>query len=130
MRLNLSSRLLIIGTISLLIISVISAFAAGLSVPASNVDDESFPVTAEDIKPAACNALSLTEIVSGSGTITGTTGNDLIIGSAGADTIDGLGGDDCIVAGNGDDSILGSDGSDVCLGGLGSDTLDCETANE
>lgn len=112
--------------------SILSAFAAGLNVPATNVGRQSIPVTAEDIKPAACAGLFLTNIVSGSGTLTGTAANDLILGSAGADIIDGQGGDDCIVAGNGDDQLTGSDGSDVCLGGPGSDTLDttCETANQ
>lgn len=130
MRLSPPLKFLVIGAISLLMISVLSAYAAGLNIPASNVGSESFAVTAEDIKPAACDGLFLTNIVSGSGTLSGTTANDLIIGSAGADTIDGLGGDDCIIGGNGDDTLVGSDGVDVCIGGPGSDTLDatCETA--
>lgn len=132
MRLTLPSKLLIIGAISLLMISVMSAYAAGLNVPPSSVGRESIAVTAEDIKPAACDGLFLTNIVSGSGTITGTASNDLIIGSAAMDTVDGLGGDDCIIGGNGDDILVGGDGSDVCLGGPGSDTLDatCETASQ
>jgi Ca2+-binding RTX toxin-like protein len=132
MRPSPSLKFLAIGAVSLLIISVLSAYAAGLNVPASNVGSESFAVTAEDIKPAACDGLFLTNIVSGSGTLTGTAANDLIIGSAGVDMIDGLGGDDCIVAGNGDDILAGGDGADVCLGGPGSDTLDatCETASQ
>jgi Ca2+-binding RTX toxin-like protein len=122
-------KALVMAAVSLLLISVMSAYAAGLTLPASSVGRQSFSVTAEDIRPAACSGLSLTSIISGSGTLTGTTDNDLIIGSGGADTIDGLGGDDCIVAGNGDDSLLGGDGSDVCLGGPGSDSMDatCET---
>lgn len=132
MRPNLSVKMFMIAAISLLLVSVMSAYAAGLTLPASSIGRQSFSVTAQDVKPAACNGLFLTNIMSGSGALTGTTGNDLIIGSAGVDTIDGLGGDDCIVAGNGDDSIIGSDGSDVCLGGPGNDTLDatCESASE
>lgn len=130
MRPGLPVKMLIIAAIALLLVSVMSAYAAGLSLPASSVGSQSFSVTAEDVKPAACNGVFLTNIISGSGTLTGTAANDLIIGSASADTIDGLGGDDCIVAGNGDDSILGSDGSDICLGGPGNDTLDCETVNQ
>lgn len=132
MRLKFPLRLLIVGVIAFLIISVMSAYAAGINVPPSNVGRESFAVTADDIKPAACNGVWLTNIVSGTGILTGTAANDLIIGSAGADTIDGLGGDDCIVAGNGDDMLVGGDGSDVCIGGPGNDTLDasCESASQ
>jgi hypothetical protein len=121
-------RLVFLGLFTLLIVSVVSAFAAGMSVPVSNVGQQSVPVTAEDIKPAACNALYLTNIVSGSGTLSGTAGNDLIIGSASTDFIDGLGGNDCILGGGGDDSLTGNEGDDICLGGTGSDVFtDCET---
>ena len=92
-------RLVLLGLFALLIMSVVSAFAAGISVPASNVGQQSVFVTAEDVKPAACDTLYLTNIISGSGALTGTAGNDLIIGSVGADTIDGLEGDDCILGG-------------------------------
>lgn len=128
MRMSFSFRFFALGSLALILVSIVSAFAAGISVPASNVGAESIPVYAEDIKPPACSALYLTNIVSGSGTLTGTTGNDLIIGSSSADSIDGLGGDDCILGGNGDDLITGGDGNDVCLGGSGADTFDtCES---
>jgi Ca2+-binding RTX toxin-like protein len=120
-----------LGLLVLIVVSVASAFAAGISIPNSNVGQQSVPVTAEDIKPAACATLYLTSIVSGSGALTGTAGNDLIIGSAGVDTIDGLGGDDCILAGNGDDILTGSDGTDICIGGSGIDTFTtCESENQ
>jgi hypothetical protein len=128
MRISIPLQLFALGSLTLLIVSVISAFAAGMSVPASNIGQRSVPVTAEDIKPAACDGLYLTNIVSGSGTLTGTTANDLIIGSSGADAIDGLGGDDCILGSGGDDQITGNDGIDVCLGGPGTDVfMTCET---
>jgi hypothetical protein len=131
MRIPASLPFFAFGLLALILVSITSAFAAGLSVPASNVGRESVPVTAEDIKPAACAALYLTNIVSGSGALTGTAGNDLIIGSAGADTIDGLGGDDCILGGIGDDVITGSDGIDICIGGPGTDTFTtCESENQ
>jgi Ca2+-binding RTX toxin-like protein len=119
------------GVLILMLVSLASAFAAGMSVPSSNLGEQSVHVTAEDVKPPACAGLFLTDLVSGSGTLTGTTGNDLIIGSAGADSIDGLSGDDCILGGGGDDSIDGNDGSDVCLGGLGTDLFTtCESENQ
>ena len=127
MRISVPIQLVTFGLFALIVVSVATAFAAGISTPPSNVGQEAVPVTAEDIKPATCNGITLTQIVSGSGTLTGTSGNDLIIGSSGADIIDGLGGDDCILGGGGDDSLAGSDGTDVCLGGPGSDTfINCE----
>jgi len=131
MRISASLQLFVFGLLALILVSITSAFAAGISVPASNIGQRSMPVTAEDIKPAACAGLYLTNIVSGSGALTGTAGNDLIIGSAGTDTIDGLGGDDCILAGSGDDLITGSDGTDICIGGPGMDTFaTCESENQ
>ena len=131
MRIPISLQLFALGSFALILVSVVSAFAAGISVPPSNIGQQSIPVTAEDIKPAACGALYLSNIVSGSGTMTGTAANDLIIGSIGADTIDGLGGDDCILGGAGDDLIAGGDGLDICLGGTGADIFaTCESENQ
>jgi len=131
MRMPASLQLFAFGLLALILVSITSAFAAGISVPASNVGQRSIPVTAEDIKPSACAALYLTNIVSGSGTLTGTVANDLIIGSVGADTIDGLGGNDCILGGNGDDLITGGDGMDICIGGPGTDIFTtCESENQ
>ena len=125
-----SLRLLILAFLALFIGSVVSALAAGINVSASNVGQQSIPARAEDIKPADCGALYLTNIVRGSGTLTGTAA-DLIIGSAGADMIDGAGGDDCILGSGGDDILAGGDGNDVCVGGTGNDTFtDCEVETQ
>ncbi len=124
-------QLFALGSFVLILVSITSAFAAGISMPSSSVGQQAISVTAEDIKPPACEALYLTNIVSGSGTLTGTVGNDLIIGSVGADTIDGLGGNDCILGGGGDDSLIGNDGDDACLGGPGNDIFtNCEVENQ
>lgn len=120
-------RLILLGLFALIVVSTATAFAAGISVSPSNVDRRSITVTAEDLKPPACEGILLTHIVSGSGTFTGTSGNDLIIGSPNADIIDGLGGDDCILGGGGDDTLLGNDGIDICLGNQGDDIFtSCE----
>jgi Ca2+-binding RTX toxin-like protein len=116
-------RLMMIGLIALVLFSSVTALAATNTVPVSRADDLSVIIGLNDKKPPACEGWFLTSLVTGNGTITGTSGNDLIIGGSAADTIDGLGGDDCIVAGDGDDNITGGDGSDVCLGGPGNDTL-------
>jgi Ca2+-binding RTX toxin-like protein len=110
----------------LIFVSAVSAFAANLTIPDSNVGYKSIAVTANDLKPAACSALDLTNIVRGAGIITGTNGNDLIIGSSGDDTINGLGGDDCILGGGGNDTIDGGTGTNVCIGGSGKNTVNCE----
>ena len=121
-------KLTLLGLVVLIFASIFTAFAAGITIPESNATYLSFPVTAEDIKPPACSALFLTNIVRGSGAITGTAGNDLILGSSGNDTIDGMGGDDCIEGAAGDDTIDGNTGTDICLGGAGTDTFsNCET---
>jgi hypothetical protein len=116
-------QIMILGLVALILVSVIAAFAAGIVIEPSNVDMKSIPVTGEDLKPPACSALTLTNIVRGSGTFTGTAGNDLIFGSSSVDTIDGLGGDDCILGGGGDDLINGGDENDICIGGPGADTF-------
>ncbi len=131
MRISLSLQLFALGSFILILASITSAFAAGISMPSSNVGQSSGSVTAEDLKPSACDSLYLTHIVSGFGILTGTASNDLIIGSAGTDSIDGLGGNDCIVGGGGDDFITGGDGTDMCLGGSGADTFTtCDIENQ
>ena len=131
MRLSISVKLFVFGLIGMILVSIVSAFAAGISVPYSNVDERSISVTAQDLKPAACAGLYLTNIISGSGVITGTSANDLIIGSAGVDTIAGLGGDDCIIGSQGDDLLTGNDGNDICMGGPGTDMFTtCEVENQ
>jgi len=123
MRLPLSVQVVILGLAALAVVSVVTAFAAGITVSPANVGQESMTVTINDLKPSACAGLSLTQIVSGAGTLTGTSDNDLILGSSGTDVVDGLGGDDCILGGGGEDSLTGNDGSDVCLGGPGDDVF-------
>ena len=120
-------QILTLGLIALIIISAATAIAATNTVPPTNASEQSFPITANDIRPPQCAGLFLTNIVSGSVTITGTSGNDLILGSALPDIISGLGGDDCILGGGGIDVIDGGAGSDICIGGPGLDTFsNCE----
>lgn len=59
--------------------------------------------------------------ISGTGTITGTPGDDVICGSPGADTINGGGGGDIILAGGGGDALVGGPGNDQLNGGPGVD---------
>jgi Ca2+-binding RTX toxin-like protein len=106
--------------IALIAVNAASAFAAANNVPASRLDDDSFPITANDLKPSECAALNLTNIVVAGN---GTAGNDLILGTAGNDSLRGSDGDDCIVGGGGDDTLDGQKGNDIVLGQGGNDSL-------
>jgi Ca2+-binding RTX toxin-like protein len=124
-------RIAILLLIALVIVSVGSAVAATNTVPASHLDEVTSAVNANALKPTACSALNLTQVVvcSGAGTCNGTNANDLILGTTSADTIVGKGGVDCIVGGDGDDNIKGGSGADVCIGGPGTDIFaSCATA--
>ena len=122
----MSGLLRVVGVIGLLLICVAVVATAANTVPASNVGSSSAAITANTLKPAACNGITLTNLVIGS---TGTNGNDLVLGSAGADTMNGGNGNDCILGGGGIDAIAGGGGTDVCIGGPGVDTFNanCET---
>ncbi len=115
-----------VGVLGLLLVCVAVVATAANTVPASNLGSSSAAITADTLKPAACNGIVLTNLVIGN---TGTAGADLLLGSAGVDNMDGNGGDDCILGGGGNDNLRGSGGTDVCIGGPGVDTFhpSCET---
>ena len=108
---------------AMLLVFAFGANAAMLSVASSGVGMSSTPTTANDLKPAACAGLNLTNVAN-----TGTSNNDLLLGTASAATLSGGVGDDCIVGGAGADTLIGGADYDVCIGGSGSDLFDpsCE----
>ena len=113
---------------ALIILSSLTAIAATNTIPSTQVEDSSITFQIAHLRPSACAGLSLANLITGSGTLTGTEGNDLILGSTGADVIDGLGGNDCILGGGGADTINGGDGNDTCLGGADTDAFTtCES---
>jgi len=127
MTLSTPLRLILYSIVALILVSAVTAIAATNTVPSTRIASQVNSIKVNDLKPAACASTNLTNLVSGSGTLTGTPGNDLILGSSGVDMIDGLGGNDCIVGGGGDDQINGGDGNDVCLSGTGNDIfISCE----
>ena len=118
-------RLILISLSMMIVLSAIYAYTASNTVPESGMHYEAQAITANDLKPADCSSLDLSNYIVGD---TGTTANDLLLGGSTADTLTGSDGNDCIVAGSGDDSLDGGNGSDICIGGDGTDTfLDCET---
>ena len=119
MKISALFRLATYGLFTLILIGAMTAVAAANTVPSTRMSSQERSIRINDLKPTACSAINLTSVVTASGVITGTEGNDLILASSGADIIDGLGGDDCIVGG-GD--------TDICTGGLGMDIfVACET---
>lgn len=115
--------------VALIFISTLTAMAAGNTIPATRIDENTAAMNANAIKPAACSALNLTAIViCTGGTCNGTGSNELILGTPADERIRGRGGADCIVGGDGSDVLVGNVGGDVCIGGPGTDTFNtCET---
>jgi|Deesub1362A_J573_1020465.scaffolds.fasta_scaffold00787_4 Ca2+-binding RTX toxin-like protein len=120
---RVAKRLLAMLLLALVLSTITWAIAASNTVPLSYADDDSFPVTANDLKPSDCASLNLAAVVSGSGFVFGTSANELILGSSGADLIFAGGGDDCVMGGGGADFIFGGSGDDVLLGMAGNDYL-------
>jgi len=121
-------RWLLFGVFAVIVMTSMMAIAAANTVPPSQVDDQSVSYNVNHLKPSACSGIAISNLITGSGTLTGTAGNDLIIASSGADVIDGMGGNDCILGGGGADTITGGDSSDVCLGGADADSFTtCES---
>ena len=116
-------RLCVAAFGALILASGISAYAAANSVPRSKVADYRTAITANALKPAECAGISLSNVITGRGELSGTNGNDLLLGSSIADEIRGDEGNDCIVGGAGEDDLRGNSGNDVLLGGPDSDRL-------
>ena len=127
MRIGRFARIALIGAAVGLVL--MSALAATNTVPGSNAERDVSAITLDAKKPKPdCNAITVTALVTGAGTINGSNSAELVLGSAGVDTMDGKAGNDCIVGGGGNDAITGGSGTDVCIGGPGTDTFaTCET---
>lgn len=123
-------RVIFFSLMLLFVITAMTAIAATNTIPPTRADVNSISFQIGHLRPVECSGLSLSSLVSGSGVLTGTEGNDLILASSGADTINGMGGNDCIVSGGGDDIIDGGADADICVGGAGSDVFtNCEGEN-
>jgi Ca2+-binding RTX toxin-like protein len=93
---------------------------------APKLGDISRVVNVNELKPTACNALTLTSVIVGN---TGNSQANLLLGSAAGTTMNGQGANDCVMGGGGNDTLRGGAGTDVCIGGPGTDTFaaNCET---
>lgn len=122
------ARLLTGALCAALLLSTVMSLTSANTVPVSKASDSSRAATANDLKPVECAGVTLSAIVSGSGSISGTNAAELITASSGADSIQAKVGNDCLLGGGGDDSLDGGPGNDVCIGGAGANTFtSCET---
>jgi Ca2+-binding RTX toxin-like protein len=131
-------RMAFIGMLLLILFSMMTALAAANTVPTSRLDDDQVSIGLNDLKPAQCASITVTNLITTPGFLgiyLGTNQNDLIIGNSGGNTFMGAGGNDCMMGGGGNDtfyggSIFGDNGAaDVCIGGPGTDSFSgCETA--
>jgi Ca2+-binding RTX toxin-like protein len=119
---RVARRWAVLALFTLALLAIHLAMAASNTVAGTAADDQSLPVTVNDLKPPECAALNLINIVAGSGTVNGTNANDLILGSAGNDRLNGLRGDDCVLGGDGNDRLRGRGGDDILLG-MGDDDI-------
>lgn len=126
-------RLTFILLAGFIIYSVLLAVAANNVVPLTHLTDQSSAMTANDLKPSDCSAISLTAILfcpTGGGACAGTDASELVIGSTADDDIESGKGDDCILSGGGNDSLKGEKDIDVCISGPGTDSFhpSCESS--
>lgn len=121
-------RLFVVVLGILVILSIASAFAANINVPATRLTNQAQAITANALKPASCSAITLSRVVvCTGGNCDGTNQNELILGTSSSERIRGRGGNDCILGGGGDDNLVGNNRSDICIGGPGFDTFNtCE----
>ena len=121
-------RLTVAFSLGVLVVASVLSVTAANTVPASRAGDSSRTAGANDLKPSACSAITLTATFTGAGAINATNADELVTGSAGVDTITARNGDDCVLGGAGNDSLNGGAGTDVCIGGAGTNTFaQCET---
>ncbi len=103
---------------------LLSAFSASNTVAPSLLDNQTFLINANALKPPECAALNLTRLVILARGDTTTAQSELVIGTPGNDTILSRGGTDCILGGGGNDDLRGGAGLDTLIGGPGNDALD------
>jgi Ca2+-binding RTX toxin-like protein len=120
---RVARRWAVLALLTLALLAIHLAVAAPNTVAATAVDDQSLPVSANDLKPPECAALNLINLVAGNGTINGTNANDMILGSAGNDRINARRGDDCLLGDDGNDRLRGRQGNDILLGMEDNDLL-------
>jgi len=114
----------------LILLATFSALATANDVPETGASIGARAIVPNDLKPAECAAVTIQNLVSGSGRLNGTGSVDLILGSALYDDVQARNGADCIVTGGSADDIQGRGGNDVILGGAGGDWIEGGNGND
>ncbi len=105
------------GLLVLTVVGIISALAAGNTVPTSGKLDTTVTLTVKHLQPQDCNSLSLTTYVfAPGGSFTNNGASALVLGITGYDNIRAGAGNDCVVGGAGGDALRGGSGNDICFG--------------
>lgn len=118
---------LVAALLVLCVFSAGQALSAGNAVPGTRLSRTVTPITANTLKPAACNAIALTTVIAG---VNGTNAANLLLGGPAIDVMSALNGNDCVLGGGGDDNInCGNGANDIAIGGPGIDVFaaNCET---
>jgi Ca2+-binding RTX toxin-like protein len=116
-RRRLPAGLIVAAAVGLAVASASTALTAGATVDPGRLGLTSQATGPDQLKPAACAPNTLTNLVTGSVTVTGTSANDFLIATGLLNTVLGLDGDDCLLGGGGVDTLNGGPGFDVCIGG-------------
>jgi len=109
-----------VGLVILVTGSFYAAYTASATVGVNNVGLKSSTVTANDLKPSECT-MTVTSVLSGTGTFSATAQYQLVLGSSAKDTVTLLA-NDCFVGGGPtsgiQDKVTGASGSsngDQCI---------------
>ena len=104
----------------LMLMAVSASLTLGLTasntVPASRIGRSVQPGAVDQARPTGCASISLTNLVTGSGTFSSNASNALILGSAGVDTINATGQYNCIIGGGGRDRVTSTTTSFCIIG--------------
>ncbi|MBP7963703.1 MAG: hypothetical protein KBG20_09470 [Caldilineaceae bacterium] len=125
-----TKRWVFIGLLILIPLSAMSALAATNTVPITGLGGVSKAIEANELKPAECDAMTLSGYDLVDGKIRGDGANSLFLGSPGIDDIKARDGNDCLVGGGGNDILRGNYGNDVILGGDGDDEIGGGVGND
>jgi hypothetical protein len=98
MNTRLISRLAVFILVMLVVVSIITASAAANTVPTSHLTDQTTAITADTLKPAQCNGLTLTGgiYICIKNNCTASGPNMLVLGTSQANKIDGVSGSCCV----------------------------------
>jgi hypothetical protein len=124
-RLALATLMVIASGVGFL---VTSAFTASNTVPATFISSSTRAIGANDLKPAGCNSLTLTTVVTVTGNFSNAVSNALVLGDSGNGNGTDSTGSSCIIAGGGNDHITATTGDFCQIGPApGSHYTNCST---